>query len=131
KRDRIRARLLSRAAAENEETTPMAPEPTITPGYQVLIPTYPAVERRASIARHWMTSTASWIAMAAGIIAVASVTSLLQVSAEHDRLVAQYQNATTDRASGSTLVDSLTNLIGKQERMIANLTGPQVAVVTL
>ncbi len=131
KRDRIRSRLLARAAGDRQENADMSVEPTIAPKYEVLIPTYPHVERRASMTRHWMTSTSSWIAMAATIIAVASIASLLQVTSERDTLAAQVQSATTDRASGSTLVDSLQNIIGSKDRMIANLVGPQVAVVSL
>jgi hypothetical protein len=130
-RDRIRARLLARASADHEEITSMSVEPTTTPEYQVLIPTYPKAEPKLSLGRHWMTSTSSWIAMAASIIAVASVTSLLQVQSERDSIAAQYQTATTDRASGSTLVDSLQSIIAEKEHVIANLTGSQVAVVSL
>ena len=132
KRDRIRARLLSRAAQDRETSAPASVEPTITPNYQVLIPKYAqAGDTKPSLTRNWMTSTSSWIAMAASIIAVGSVTSLLQVTAERDKLVAQIQTATTDRATGSTLVDSLENTIAAKERMLASLTGPQVTVVSL
>jgi hypothetical protein len=130
-RDRIRARLMTRASADHEEMRTMSVEPTTTPEYQVLIPTYPRAEHKHSLGRNWMTSTSSWIAMAASIIAVASVTSLVQVSSERDTLAARYQTATTDRAAGSTLVDSLDNIIAEKDRMIANLTGAQVAVVSL
>ncbi len=131
KRDRIRARLMARAAVEHKENPAMSVEPTIKPDYEVLIPTHPAIDRRPSITRHWMTSTSSWIAMAAGIVAVASITTLLQVSAERDRLLSKYQNESVASYTGSAMMDSLQGVINEKERMITSLTGPQVAVVSL
>ncbi|HEX9483829.1 MAG TPA: anti-sigma factor [Gemmatimonadaceae bacterium] len=124
-RDRIRARLMSRAGADVA-----AAEPTTAPQYQILVP-HPAQVETKTFARNWMTSTSSWIAMAAAIVAVASVTSLIQVSSERDTIAAAYQLATTDRATGSTLVDSLRSIIDDRDQMIANLTGPKTAVVSL
>ncbi len=122
-RDRIRARLVGRAAADRGQ----AGEQTPSAGTRILLPHNAHDVAPRPHGEHWMTSRASWIAFAASIIAVASATAFLQVSRERDALRDAYRIATVRSAT----LDSLRATVEDQDRLIANLTGPQVTVMTL
>jgi hypothetical protein len=76
--------------------------------------------------RHWLESPASWIAMAASLVAAVSLATLYQVTAERDNILRTYQYV-----GRTSQMDSLRAALGDRDRLIANITGPQVAVVTL
>ena len=75
---------------------------------------------------------AAWMAMAASLVAILGVGAFLNARRERDAL----REALADRAAranGAQLaaLDSLRATLDVRDRMIANLTGPQVAVMTL
>jgi Anti-sigma-K factor rskA/Putative zinc-finger len=119
-RDRVRARLVGRAAADR------APVPEVhpTPSSVILVPN-PGTGGHVN--RHWLESKSSWLAMAASLVAAVSLATLYQVAKERDTIREAYQFA----SARSGLVDSLKNVVEDRDRLIANVTGPQVAVMTL
>lgn len=132
-RDRVKARLLARAAADraseraftdplNADTLPWRVEssPTVQPAD--VIPLRPA--RRAM-------GAATWMAMAAGLVAVLGVGAFLRASRERDAMRASLQTAQAERGARIAALDSLRSTLEDKDRMIANLTGAQVAVMTL
>ncbi len=119
-RDRIRARLVGRVLADRGH----APEVHPSANSVILVP-HPATAAHAG--RHWLESKASWLAMAASLVAAVSLATLYQVTKERDTIREAYQFASS-RTGGS---DSLRAALEDRDRLIANLTGPQVAVVTL
>ena len=130
-RDRIRARLLARAAADRAPETPAA---AVAPlrvesgrssadvGVTPLRP-YTKVPRTFG--------PAAWMAMAAGLVAILGVGAFLKANRERD--AARESLAAVQAASGTQLaaLDSLRATLSARERMISNLIGPQVAVMTL
>ena len=128
-RDRMRARLVARAAADRPHT---AHEHHAPPSFQILVPHGSEIPQHMHLPRSWMQSPSSWLAMVACAVAVASVTLLRQANTERDTIAAAYQLATSnERLSGAGTVDSLRALIDDRNKMISSLTGPHVAVVTL
>ncbi len=119
-RDRIRARLAGRVAADR--THP----PEVHPSANSVI-LVPHPEHAAHAGRHWFETPASWVAMAATLVAAVSLATLYQVTKERDNIQRAYQ-FTQGRTSQ---VDSLRAAVDDRDRLIANLTGPQVAVMTL
>jgi hypothetical protein len=119
-RDRIRTRLLGRVVVDRAHSSEVHPSANSV----ILVP-HP--EKAAHASRHWLESPASWIAMAAGLVAAVSLATLYQVTKERDTIRAAYQ-FTSGRTSQ---VDSLRAAVEDRDRLIANLTGPHVAVVTL
>jgi len=132
-RDRIRSRLLARAAADrsperaftdplNAETLPWRVEsaPAAPPSDVI-----PLRRTRRGI------SGATWIAMAAGLVAILGVSAFLRASRERDALRASLQVAQAERGTRLAALDSLRTTLEDKDRMIANLTGAQVAVMTL
>lgn len=122
-RDRVRARLMARAAADRGQ----AVDHPAAPNARILVPHNAHDIAPIVHSENWMTSRASWIAFAAGIVAVVSATALLQVTRERDALRDAYRMT----AGRSGTVDSLLTIVEDQDRLIANLTGPQVTVMTL
>ena len=131
-RDRIRARLLARAAAERESRDPlaaMAPPlrveasaPTTRADVAPIRPTAPA--RRA-------LGPAAWMAMAAGIVAILGAGAFLNASRERDVLRDALASARAANGAQLAALDSLRATVESRNRMLANLTGPQVAVMQL
>jgi len=119
-RDRIRARLLGRVVADRKHAAEVNPSASSV----ILVPNH-GTARHAS--RHWLESPASWIAMAASLVAAVSLATLYQVTVERDNIRRTYQYVT----GRPSQVDSLRAALEDRDRLIANLTGPQVAVVTL
>jgi anti-sigma-K factor RskA len=131
-RDRIRSRLLARAAADrsperafadplNAETLPWRVESSPAAPPSDVIPLRP---RRSM-------GGATWIAMAAGLVAILGVSAFLRASRERDALRASLQVAQAERGARLAALDSLRTTLEDKDRMIANLTGAQVAVMTL
>jgi anti-sigma-K factor RskA len=132
-RDRIRARLLARAAADrgdersftdplNAETLPWRVESSPTTRPSNVIPIRPT--------RRTMGATA-WMAMAAGLVAVLGIGAFLGARRERDALRASLQVAQAERGARIVALDSMRATLEDRDRMIANLTGAQVAVMTL
>ena len=132
-RDRVRSRLLARAAAERghlAEDHAHAPDAHhVPPSFHIMVP-HAASPENIIERQHWMSSPASWLAMAASVAAIVTGFELYQVSGERDTIRAAYRLATAERAE-TGVVDSLKAVVEDRDKLIANLTGPQVAVVTL
>jgi len=130
-RDRIRARLLARAAADraSELSAAAAPQLRVESGRSSagggVTPLRPYTKVRRTF------GPPAWIAMAAGLVAILGVGAFLKASRERD--AARQSLAAVQAASGTQLaaLDSLRATLTARERMIANLIGPQVAVMTL
>lgn len=120
-RGRVRARLLARAAADRG-----VPEATI-PRERDLLPIDGArpPQQRGGLAR------SGWLALAASLIAVASVGALVRTLAERDALRVALGTAAAESGARAAALDSARAAVADRDRLIANLTGPQVAVVTL
>jgi len=127
-RDRMRARLLARAAADWASTEPLAattPSPrTGTP------PARPSDVVALRAPRRGMGASA-WMAMAAGLVAIAAMGGYLRASRERDAMRSSLQGAQAERGARLAALDALRATLEDRDRMIANLTGAQVAVMTL
>ena len=130
-RDRIRARLLARAAADRASETPAA---AVTPlrvesGRSSANADVTPLRPYTKVPRTF--GPAAWMAMAAGLVAILGVGAFLKASRERD--AARESLAAVQAASGTQLaaLDSLRATLSARERMISNLIGPQVAVMTL
>ncbi|MEO6525853.1 MAG: anti-sigma factor [Gemmatimonadaceae bacterium] len=131
-RDRVRFRLVARAAADRdaasapplhveprrEEREPASRAANVTP-----IGAAPTVRRRMS--------GSVWLAMAASVIAVLGIGAFLNARAERDSLREAVQLAATERGARAAAMDSLRASLGDKDRTIANLTGENVAMMTL
>lgn len=140
-RDGIRERLVRRAAAERSDAHHGAgvrlalhgPSAELVPAieadgekpFHILIPH--TANEGLQHPTHWTAGRAWWLALAASLVAVVSLGSLYQVTKERDAITAAYQVTVGDRVVTDSLRASLTD----RDHLIANLTGPQVAVVTL
>lgn len=115
-RVRVRGRLLARAAADRSSASPVMPDTDVR--------RVPAMERSSS-------RQSMWIALAASVVAAVSLASLFQVNRERSTLAAAYASAAGDRTASRASLDSLRAAMADRDRLIANLTGPDVAVVTM
>jgi len=130
-RDRIRARLLARAAADRTSreplsaATPLRVEPGSAPVHPDVTSLRPYMKTRRTF------GPAAWMAMAASLVAILGVGAFLKASRERD--AARASLAAVQAASGTQVaaLDSLRATLASRERMITNLIGPQVAVMTL
>ncbi len=95
----------------------LVPHPTTEPAHHELV--------RFTAARAW------WLAAAATLIAAVSLASLYQVTKQRDAVTTAFQVASSDRSAGRQVLDSLRVSLASRDRVIANLTGPDVAVMTL
>jgi hypothetical protein len=129
-RDRIRARLMARAAADRGSreplaaVTPLRVELGSAPPRAAVAPKRPAAPARRAF------GPAAWMAMAASLVAILGVGAYLNASnqraALREALVAERATSGTQLAA----LDSLRATLASRERMITNLIGPQVAVMT-
>jgi anti-sigma factor RsiW len=130
-RDRIRARLLARAAADRASqdplagVTPLRVEPTRGTPPSDARPIRPPVSTRRTF------GPAAWMAMAAGVVAVLGVGAFLNASRQRDALREALIAARATSGAQLAALDSLRSAVTSKDRMLANLTGPQVAVMTL
>ena len=145
-RDRIRARLLSRAAAERTDASHSIPAHAEShrpatdlmaaldahgeKPFHILIP-HAVNESGPHHPSHWTAGRAWWLALAACLVAAVSVGSLYQVMHERDSIANAYRLVAGDRFAGRSVADSLRTVVAERDELIANLTGPQVAVMTL
>jgi anti-sigma-K factor RskA len=145
RRDRVRGRLVARAGADRDvdgaavaadaadavgETLPgVVPPLRVEPSVPERVPEVVPIGSRART-RPRLAGTA-WLAIAASIIAVIGFGGYLRASADRDLLRDALRTAATERASQLATNDSLRAAIGDRDRMIANLTGPDVHVMTL
>jgi anti-sigma-K factor RskA len=142
RRDRVRARLVARAAADRvvdagpsaagvaSEVLPgVVPPLRVEPSVPERTPDVVPIGSRAP-ARPRLSGTA-WLAMAASMLAVVGFGGYLRASAERDLLRDALRTASAERGSQLATNDSLRAAIGDRDRMIANLTGPDVHVMTL
>jgi Anti-sigma-K factor rskA/Putative zinc-finger len=130
-RDRIRARLVARATVDRgvsvtsslrvesmrAERDPVVRSAGVTP-------IGAAPSRRAR-------SASVWLAAAASVIAVLGVGAFLRARSERDALRETVRVAATESRVRTVALDSLRASLEQKDRMIANLTGAQVAVMTL
>jgi hypothetical protein len=128
-RDRIRARLLARAAADRAFTEPLAAT-TPSPRAETPPPAHPSEVVALRAPRRGM-GAAAWMAMAAGLVAIAGIGGFLRASRERDAMRRSLQAAQGERGARLAAMDSLRTTLEDRDRVIANLTGAQVAVMTL
>ena len=133
RRDRIRARLMARAAADRAFDAPLADAPIadapLAKAPLADAPPPPDIVPLHPVRRGMDMST--WMAMAAGIIAIIGMGGYLRVRGERDAMRGSLQVAQAERGAQVATVDSLRASLEEKDRMIANLTGAQVAVMTL
>jgi anti-sigma-K factor RskA len=153
-RDRVRGRLMNRIAAERGDAERVAPQRGALP--PVVMPVAsrrPTPEAVAAIDAHgtnpfhvliprtpneglhhptvFTAARAWWLALAACLVTGVSLATLYQVTKERDAISAAYQLVAGDRSTGHGTVDSLRSALLDRDKLIANLTGPQVAVMSL
>jgi hypothetical protein len=146
-RDRVKSRLVSRLSGGRSETprdtavvlgrTPYH-RPTSeleaeleAPGakpFHILVP-HPEPAHHELV--HFTAQRAWWLAAAATIAAAVSLASLYQVTLERDAATTAFQTVAVDKSGGRQVLDSLRARLADRDRVIANLTGPNVAVMTL
>ncbi len=122
-RDRVRARLLARATADRS----VADAPRSRPNDVLPIGAAPSA---AAVSRRRMGG-GGWLALAAGIVAVASVGALVKVQRERDELRGVMQSAAATQGARAVALDSLQRLVANRDSLIAGMTGDQVAVMTV
>ena len=130
-RERIRARLMARATADRTSHAPLSGVAPLRvdagsgAARADVAPLRPYTPARRSL------GPATWMAMAASLVAILGVGLFLRASQERDAVRASL--ATVQATSGVQVaaLDSLRAAVKSRDQMIANLTGPQVAVMTL
>jgi anti-sigma-K factor RskA len=130
-RDRIRARLLARAAADRASQDPLAGVTPLRVEATRGTPPTDARPIRPSVSRRRTFGPAAWMAMAAGVVAVLGVGAFLNASRQRDALREALIAARATSGAQLAALDSLRSAVTSKDRMLANLTGPQVAVMTL
>lgn len=140
-RERIRSRLVARAAADaRARGIALAGASSSAAQSAQAAPALRAQPARASreatvvpitAARSRRTTRAAWLAMAASVIAVLGVGGFLRARQERDALRESLQVAQAERGARRVQVDSLRTSLEDRDRMIANLTGANVAVMSL
>ena len=148
-RDRVKSRLMKRVSGgrgdtprDNEVVTGRIPHhrPTAeleaeleAPGakpFHILVP-HAGAEPAHHEVRHFTAQRAWWLAAAATLVAAVSLASLYQVTKERDAATTAFQVASSDRSGSRQVLDSLRTRLADRDHIIANLTGPNVAVMTL
>ena len=114
-RVRVRSRLLARAAADRSSDRPVMLDADVR-----------RVPAMTSPSRQSM-----WIALAASVVAAVSLASLFQVNRERENIAGAYASAVGERTASRASLDSLRAAMADRDKLIANLTGPDVAVVTM
>jgi anti-sigma factor RsiW len=130
-RDRIRARLMARATADRTSNAPLSGATSLrveaggAPARADAAPIRPYAPARRSL------GPAAWMAMAASLVAILGVGLFLRASRERDAARASLATLQAARGTQAAALDSLRAAVKSRDQMIANLTGPQVAVMTL
>ena len=78
-----------------------------------------------------LKTPAAWVAIAACLVAAVSLYGMFDAMGQRNTLTDAYSLAASDKATRRSVVDSLRAVLDDRDRIIANLTGPQVAMVTL
>ena len=140
-RDRVRARLLARAAADRASGDPlaaMAPPLRVESSAAQASASIANAPRRSDVTPIRPVATprrgvgaSTWMAMAASLIAILGVGGFLEASRERDALRASLAVTRSQQGTQLAQMDSLRASLASRERMISNLIGPQVAVMTL
>src|SRR4051794_10259659 len=132
-RDRIRSRLLARAAADRATTASPMAEGAERPGRRAepvapraadVTPIHRAAPRRVSRA------SALWAA-AASVVALLGAGAYLKAQRDNQALRDALHVVQDDRGARASALDSLRASLADRDSMLANLTGPQVKVMTL
>ena len=147
-RDRVKERLMSRATAQrtgshrdSDAVTARTSDPGPVSGkerdrdtpakpLQILVPHPDIAPPQHSLPRSTGRG-AWWFAAAATLVAAVSLASLYKVNEERGAAAMALKLASADNARSRGVVDSLRANLASRDRMIANLTGPDVAVMTL
>ena len=132
-RDRIRARLVARAAADRAASDPiaaMAPSLHVEPA-RPSAPSADGTPIRAAARTSRPLGPAAWMAIAASVVAVLGVSAFLNARRERDALQDALVAARAANGTQLAALDSLRVTVESRDRMLANLTGPQVAVMKL
>jgi hypothetical protein len=112
------------------EAVDRAPARLTPAGLQIVVP--PASPREVrSFWERSLRSPAAWVAVAASLVAAVSLYALYGAIRQRDALGDAWQMASSDKATRRSVVDSLRAVVEDRDKIIANLTGPQVAMVTL
>ncbi len=130
-RDRVRKRLMARSGADRLRASgerAAISEPVEPPSFHIMVPN--AHEHQALHARKWMNAPGTWVAMAAVLIAMVTGFMLWQTTNELYTLTAAYRVAVAEKGP-AVLLDSMKTVLDEKDRMIASLTGPEVAVVSM
>ena len=98
--------------------------------FHILVP-HGAAEPAHRAILQFTAARAWWLAAAATLVAAVSLASLYQVTRQRDAVTTAFQVAASERSSSRQLVDSLRTSVVSRDRVIANLTGRDVAVMTL
>ncbi len=124
-RDRVRARLIERVQASRTPTISHTERPAAG-AVSAVTPIGSASGR----SRRW-THVSNFAAMAASLIAIVSLGLLVRTRDERDRLRAAVAESAVTRGLATTALDSARGSLADRDRLIANLTGADVAVMTL
>lgn len=121
-RVRVRGRLLARASADRAHDTSSA----------AVVPTLvrPIGDARTARRRPLLDPMA-WGAIAAVLIAIVSAVAAISARHGRDEARAAAQVARALELTHRTALDSLRSVVADRDQLIANLTGPQVAVMSL
>jgi hypothetical protein len=122
---RVRGRLLARASADGTQSASAARSVTVEPALVRSIGAGRAARRRAAL------DPLMWGAIAAGVIAVVSALAALSERRGRDEARDAAQVARAQELSHRAALDSLSAIVADRDQLIANLTGPQVAVMSL
>jgi hypothetical protein len=125
-RGRIRGRLLERAIADRNPTIDFSvrtPVASSGEGIPIDIAAFEEPPRP--------TRASNWAALAASVIAVLSLGMLVRTRNERDDLRDALREATIGRNTAAATLETARGAILDRDRLIANLTGPDVAVVNL
>jgi hypothetical protein len=148
-RDRVKSRLMLRVSGGRSETprdnavvAGSIPHHRLTseleaeleaPGakpFHILVP-HPGSELPHHEIVHFTAQRAWWLAAAASLVAAVSLASLYQVTNERDAATTAFKVVSADKSGSRQALDSLRTSLADRDRVIANLTGPNVAVMTL
>ena len=152
-RGRIRSKLIARATDERApgQAFPAAPpiaSPSSTPpaAQTPVVRTLPTYEQLSSPVPHVLFPAAKkahgtegrfawfkpeWLAVAATIVAVASMAGLAVVMRDRDTIEASLREQATTTSQARTTADSLRSALMSRDSLIAGMTGKNVAMMTL
>jgi hypothetical protein len=128
-RDRVRSRLLARAAADQRARVSGATDQRARAAD--VIPIGAARSRQPVVPARRVSSPMRWVAIAATILAIGSIGLLARTLGERNQLRESLRLVSAEGGARAAALDSLRATVAERDRLVANLTGPQVAVMTL